>query len=373
MNRLLGVAIAAALAVFVALLVPWRAERARLVSKQESARGAKPAGGESGKSPGAMETTASVSPDSPGGGTAEPPSEAASDDYIHTNQLPRARQVALLEQIFAEFLAGLRDAGSLACYAEDFSPEVVLEVMRRRWSEIKLPKDRIQFLGQYSYGDDPAPALLDILDLGMRDPDVNVVTEAISNLQGFVFRDFHGSVEEYAAWRETTQGRPFDDVVAEAARATVAALRAEGSDLDALDELSSHTSPKTGTDALVREGLPSLWEARLARSPDHAADILGHLYYHSGPWSAPIVLPYLKNPDPEVVKAAVKVVAYLKDLERVPALIDALRCARDENAAEAIVAEGLEELTASAGGEQRMDPTFWDAWWAQYIQEKGGE
>ncbi|MCE9583559.1 MAG: hypothetical protein K8T20_13820, partial [Planctomycetes bacterium] len=103
MNRLLGVAIAAALAVFVALLVPWRAERARLVSKQESARGAKSAGGESGKSLGATETTGSVSPAAPGGGGTEDPVEATSDETVRTNQLPRARQVELLEQKFAEF------------------------------------------------------------------------------------------------------------------------------------------------------------------------------------------------------------------------------------------------------------------------------
>lgn len=106
------------------------------------------------------------------------------------------------------FLPMLRVAGRIA----ELLPDEGLEVLRAVFAETEPAIKRVDLLRPYVVAR-LHPHSLEILHLGMEDPDPDVRSFARLWLTHYAFIDFEAQPEAYAAWRARHRGRPLADVL----------------------------------------------------------------------------------------------------------------------------------------------------------------
>lgn len=107
-------------------------------------------------------------------------------------------------------------------------PDAAWSALSGNWSRVASFEARQQILKAFVFK--AHPRVLDVLDLGMNDPDPNVQAWAANYLRGYAFQDFAEDSSAYGEWRKQTAGKPLSVVTAEAARAYVERLKAARGD-----------------------------------------------------------------------------------------------------------------------------------------------
>lgn len=101
-------------------------------------------------------------------------------------------------------------------------PAAVAEGVRAAWSSVKSPADRQQLMKAVFHA--RHPAALEVLHLGMSDPDTRTRGWAAEFVAGVAFRDFRKDPRGYAAWHAATGNEPLEDVARASARSYVERL-----------------------------------------------------------------------------------------------------------------------------------------------------
>ena len=97
-------------------------------------------------------------------------------------------------------------------------------IVRANWSKVPNFEARQQILKAFAFAR-LHPRVLDVMHLGMTDPEPQVRAWAVGYLRGLSFQDFAEDSAAYDRWRAKTAGRPAADVVADGATAWVGRLK----------------------------------------------------------------------------------------------------------------------------------------------------
>jgi dienelactone hydrolase/HEAT repeat protein len=138
----------------------------------------------------------------------------------------------------ADTLASLSDDNWRRAFAignqlAQMPPEKSWAILQANWSKIPNYEARQQILKAFIFPNPsgkPHPRVLDVLHLGMTDPEPQVRAWAATYLHGIAFQDFAEDSTAYAAWRERSAGRDVTEVAAEGAAAWVLRLKAAKGD-----------------------------------------------------------------------------------------------------------------------------------------------
>jgi hypothetical protein len=140
---------------------------------------------------------------------------------------------------WAKRLTGLRDhmhtAFSVGPELTLLEPDVGLEIVRAAWPEIRVQEVKTGLLKAFAFSKALAPKkhprLVQVLHLGMSDPDLEVRQYAASYLKEIAHEDFNLHPAAYATWHRTYGEMPLDDVLQETQRTPPAGL------LELLDQI----------------------------------------------------------------------------------------------------------------------------------------
>ncbi|NUQ63348.1 MAG: pentapeptide repeat-containing protein [Pirellulales bacterium] len=105
----------------------------------------------------------------------------------------------------------------------ELSANDAFEVVRQAWPNLQSDDVKTGLLKTFEFARNPR--VLDVLDLGARDPSPEVRKYARSYLRNYAMRDFPADEHEYAAWRAKHAGQPVDRVLQENARWLVAKMK----------------------------------------------------------------------------------------------------------------------------------------------------
>ncbi len=103
-------------------------------------------------------------------------------------------------------------------------PTKGFKILAENWSKIPVVEARQQMLKAWNFGPRKHPRLLDVLDLGMRDPSPEVRQWAQLILRDIALRDFAEAPSAYPAWYEANRGKSTDQISAESIRELAAEL-----------------------------------------------------------------------------------------------------------------------------------------------------
>ncbi|MEA2735747.1 MAG: hypothetical protein QOE14_2198 [Humisphaera sp.] len=181
------------------------------------------------------------------------------------------------------------------------------------------------------------PRVLDVMHLGMTDPEPQVRAWAAGYLRGLAYQDFAENSAAYEAWRIKTAGRPAGQVVAESATAWVNQLKAANT-----GEIKRHarfvrevrndlSQIPAARDAAIKAGALDVATGWLREHADDsdivtgARDLLTALKPDAG-YLKTVILPMLdaKHPD-EVRRAAIETLGRADNKWAVDPLLAALR------------------------------------------------
>ena len=121
-----------------------------------------------------------------------------------------------------------RRAFALGCELSQMSPDKSWPILQANWAKVPNFEARQQILKAFTFTRPPSglhPRVLDVMHLGMTDPEPQVRAWAAGYLRGIAFLDFAEDSAAYDAWRATSAGRPGADVAAEGVAAWVARMR----------------------------------------------------------------------------------------------------------------------------------------------------
>jgi dienelactone hydrolase len=104
-------------------------------------------------------------------------------------------------------------------------PDQAWPTLQANWSKIPNFEARQQILKAFAF-ERLHPRVLDVMQLGMTDPEPKVQAWAANYLRGLAFQDFAEDSAAYAKWRASTAGKRVEDVVAEGATRWVERLKA---------------------------------------------------------------------------------------------------------------------------------------------------
>lgn len=95
-------------------------------------------------------------------------------------------------------------------------PDEGLAIVRSAWPQITVPEVKTGLLKAFTFSKALAPnkhpRLLQVLDLGMTDPNPKIRAYAATYLQEYAGEDFSGQPEQYAAWFRQHTGMTPEDV-----------------------------------------------------------------------------------------------------------------------------------------------------------------
>lgn len=145
---------------------------------------------------------------------------------------------------WARRLADLRDANWRTAFAVGQELAALpgdegFAILEANWGKIDNVDARQQFLKAWTFAgvEFPHPHILDVLDLGMRDPSPAVQGWAINYLSDIALRDFSEDFQGYKDWYQASRGKPVPEVLAESARRLAEkAERAKAADAPKLAE-----------------------------------------------------------------------------------------------------------------------------------------
>lgn len=166
---------------------------------------------------------------------------------------PRPEDAAADKSSYADRLAALNDsdwrgASALGKQIAGLPPEQGWAIMRDNWARVPSIQARQQLIKSWFFGDtfplNPRshPHVLDVLDLGMRDPSPLVQKWSMDYLKGVAFEDFALDFTVYEEWWKKHHGRPIADVRIDCCRDWVARIKAIKTDEEfkSLAEFMSH-------------------------------------------------------------------------------------------------------------------------------------
>ncbi|HYO09180.1 MAG TPA: hypothetical protein VER17_09425 [Tepidisphaeraceae bacterium] len=117
-----------------------------------------------------------------------------------------------------------RKALAVGCELAAADPDAALAALKSNWSRIPSSEARQQILKAFVFK--AHPRVLDVLDLGMNDPEPQVQAWAANYLCNYAFVDFAENRAAYSDWRRQAADKPLATVVAASARAYVERLKA---------------------------------------------------------------------------------------------------------------------------------------------------
>lgn len=266
-------------------------------------------------------------------------------------------------------------AFSVATDLASLPPDEGYAILERNWGRIGEIVVRQQLLKGFFYTL-PYPLtqrlharLLDVLHLGMNDPEPRVRQWAIQYLRQIAFREFVPGDAEYAAWYQAARATPVAEVsAAEARRAVAALINVTG---PSLTPKLAHLQAGEGTFrdvtpvrvAALQAGFLPLAEAWLAdpATPLDASvatlDLLGALV-PGEPYQRRVVLPLAMRQGPMSLRAAaVRALASPASTWAVEPLLEvATACLADEDAFRDLLPEAARTLGRI--GDKRAIPTL---------------
>lgn len=148
---------------------------------------------------------------------------AALPDEVQQPADVKIQRAAAAEDEWERKLMSLNDANWRAAFQVggelvNLPPEKGFAILKKHWPRITKVDARQQLIKAWQFGaTDPLrpqthPRLLDVLDLGMRDPSPAVQSFALTYLQEIAFQDFAEDFEAYKKWFSNAHAKPLEDV-----------------------------------------------------------------------------------------------------------------------------------------------------------------
>jgi predicted esterase len=265
----------------------------------------------------------------------------------------------------AEQLTSLRDDNWRRAFATGnelatMDPEKSWPLLQANWSKIPNFEARQQILKSFAFAR-LHPRVLDVMQLGMTDPEPKVRAWAVGYLRGLAYQDFAEDSAAYEKWRTKTAGQPVAQVVAESVTAWVGQLKsAQGEEIQrqarfARDVRNDLSQLPAARDAAVKAGaldVATRWLREHADDRDivsGARDLLTALKPDET-YLKTVILPLLdaKNP-PDVRTAAIQMLGRADNKWAVDPLLAMLRdsvTSQDKSRREVIwdIAQALAEI-----------------------------
>lgn len=279
-------------------------------------------------------------------------------------------------------------------------PDAVIAGLRERWKEITDPRIRRHLLQCFCQTGRLFPRSCDFLDLYITDPDPGTRSIGSDQLRRMVMRDFEADPQGYAEWRKRTSGLSDGEVWGVAAADFLERIRTAGPEQVSSGELLLWTAPWSPAWGRLR-GQPDLTEA-LSRwigsgdtdaitnvlymvdrcdtgeeflrnnavpflaNPDTRLAAIHALSSSENRWAVPELTPHLKDPDPEVVTAAVDALCEIGDLAALPDIIEAMKRVTGPEQLSEMNSYSLARMTGVS-----PHPSHDGAWWAKWWEENG--
>ncbi|MBI2921176.1 MAG: hypothetical protein HYY18_08850 [Planctomycetes bacterium] len=306
----------------------------------------------------------------------------------------RAESVSGADAEIDALVSGAAPPGAAAAALLRIDPQAMFVALRRRWPVPAAAGVRLEFLQALAAG---CPRLVDVLDLGMRDPEAAVRGWAAATLEGYAFEDFSGREEAYREWHARLGGLVTGELWPLCARAC--ATRMLGLPVGQIPAGAERLRKYAGwpgrkllvesrmaevIEAWIRSGdadavraalgvlpLYSPEAALLTRtvlplleSPDAGVYALGALGSPGNTWAIPKIVPFLRSGDPAAVEAAAAALAGIGDAASgIPPMIEAVLADTSGHAADTIGRAGLARLAGVETPEEK-DLAWWQNWWA---------
>ena len=209
---------------------------------------------------------------------AHPSGETDQENTANTNGKPDSVDEHF-NQVWAERLAGLKDQNWRSAFAlgqelAQLPPDEGFNILERNWSKIDNVDTRQQLLKAWDFALSnstkaaESSRLVDVLNLGMRDPSPDVQKWAISYLTGIAFQDFGQDFPAYKAWYAANRGKPLANVISnsvaqmvdKATKASSEESQSWGALLSGPDFGITFSNVPQARQAAVEAGLPKLLE-----------------------------------------------------------------------------------------------------------------
>lgn len=304
----------------------------------------------------------------------------------------RAASVSGAEAELDALGSGLSSPAAAAAALLRIDPQAMFLALRRRWPVPAEAGPRLEFLKALAEG---CPRLVDVLDLGMRDPEPAIRGWSAARLEEVAFEDFTDREEAYREWHARLGGLVTGELWPLCARACATrmlALAPEQIPAGALRLRKYAGWPgkkllvearmadvieawmRSGDAAAVRAALEVLplytSDANvlkrailpLLRNPDTRLPALGALGFPGNSWAISHVVPFLRSEDTATVEAAAAALAAIGDRAAIPPMIEAALADTSGRAADRIGRAGL-ALLAGVDKPEEKDLTWWQNWW----------
>lgn len=312
-----------------------------------------------------------------------------------------------IEAAFARLLRG-------ECAPEDAADALralpagdAVAALRAAWPAMEDPELRLAVL-EALWKEPPHAALIDLMDLGMRDSDANVEAFAAHALFAVSFREFVGHGKEYEEWRTGVKGLSLEEATRAGAADVMARMRAEWPRVTELRDLGwrLQNAPEVASRAIREAGLKTWFEEILAtggttekvvalRNIDSVRPDEGWCREHVLPMlsnreMAPIALEFLgrrrntwafedlrlvaQSADPDLASRARDALCRLRDPRALPLFIEQLRAPANAPLHPRQSAIAALHLVAGIPWRPGHDAAWWLRWWEERGRsEFGGE